>query len=126
VEGPQGFEGETVEKICSILNSKFCCSFQPPIDITFKFRQPILVRGYAWRTGNDHPLRDPRTFSLLVRAVNIHTGEALKDDLDEVHHFTMPEHDDTRFKMHRFALNEPVWTDRVVFRVKEVYDSDIF
>ena len=35
--------------------------------VVFKFKKPLLIRGYGLKSANDHPVRDPRDFKLLVR-----------------------------------------------------------
>lgn len=47
-------------------SDKWCAIGSTSGWIMYKFKKPILIRGYGLKSANDAPVRDPKSFSLLV------------------------------------------------------------
>lgn len=89
VNGTREIDNLILENVCTSFKTKFKCSFNARnCFITFELKQPCLVRGYAIRTADDEQDQDPKSWSLIVDEINIHTGEILNQE-KEVSHITL-------------------------------------
>ena len=77
------------------------------------------MRGYIWRSANDCPTRDPKKWDVLARKVNIQTNQFNEDELVVVSSIWEYSLNEDRYADHRFVLDMPVWTNKVVLRIHE-------
>ena len=117
VEGCDSFPNEGAENAITSEMKKFCTGEQ--LVVTYKFKKPIFMKGYTVMTANDFPVRDPKGWEVIASDVNIHTGES-KGEVT-VSCVQDKEPINMRWYEERFALEQPLWTDQVTFKVTETY-----
>ena len=64
----------------------------------YKFKKPLLIRGYGLKSANDHPVRDPKSFSFLVMDL---MDDRPKEDRD----FVCVHKAEQQFFNHRWQTN---------------------
>ena len=129
ITAPDGGEGEGIENLLDLDNklAKYCCPFEPGMEITFVLKRPFYVRGFFYIYANDNPERDPGHFEVVTNDCNCHTGEVVFEDITQVHTLDDNERELGRFKKIQYELDKPMWTNKFVFRVHERFeDADEF
>jgi hypothetical protein len=87
------------------------------LDLTYRFKKPILVRGYSLKTANDGHEHDPKDWTIECNNVAdnqptlLHTveGDEPRDRLAE--------------KEYRIDADGDIWTDRITMKITDTKQS---